>query len=263
MASTSCDTTGSAESPACPRRAEADTTHLWHTHISFYRDSRLRSKVGLFSPYFALPDTSTEDVVVIVVTVEKMTPQAFTSAVPNLRRFTATDELSPIDGPYSATVDAQVWIDSPGVPHGKGFLRLASGGSAGKYVLASEVTLQGRRNQRRHNHRGDAAGRSARRPGPRHGAGNKRAQPTKRRRPAEGGPQAAAQTKGPAEGGPTPAGPRANPARPPARKRRNRGPRGGAGRPAPPDRFGRLARLGPRRRLQPVRAVHGDPRRGP
>lgn len=39
-----------------------DNSHLWHTHISFYRDSQLRSKLGLFSPYFIpIPDTGTED----------------------------------------------------------------------------------------------------------------------------------------------------------------------------------------------------------
>jgi hypothetical protein len=29
-----------------------DSSHLWHTHISFYRDSEQRAKVGLFAPYF-------------------------------------------------------------------------------------------------------------------------------------------------------------------------------------------------------------------
>lgn len=126
-----------------PKAGEADRSHLWHTHISFYRDSEKRAKTQIFAPYFAdpLPDTSTEEEVVIVVTIEKWTAPKRFRAAGNLRRFTATDELEPIDGPYEATVDANVRIDSQGVPHGQGFLRLASGGSSGKYILASEVTL--------------------------------------------------------------------------------------------------------------------------
>lgn len=39
-----------------------DASHLWHTHISFYRDSENRDKTGLFAPYFApLHDTATGD----------------------------------------------------------------------------------------------------------------------------------------------------------------------------------------------------------
>lgn len=48
---------------SAPRTGEADSSHLWHTHISFYRDSENRDKVGIFAPYFApaIPDTATED----------------------------------------------------------------------------------------------------------------------------------------------------------------------------------------------------------
>lgn len=35
-----------------PRPGESDQSHTWHTHISFYRDSEYREKVGLFRPYF-------------------------------------------------------------------------------------------------------------------------------------------------------------------------------------------------------------------
>jgi len=35
-----------------PRQGEADSSHLWHTHISWYRDSEPRGKVGLFRAYF-------------------------------------------------------------------------------------------------------------------------------------------------------------------------------------------------------------------
>lgn len=40
-------------------KVEGDDSHLWHTHISYYRDSEKRDKVALFSPFF-LPDTDTE-----------------------------------------------------------------------------------------------------------------------------------------------------------------------------------------------------------
>jgi len=44
-----------------------DSSHLTHTHISFYRDSEFRSKLALFTPYpgfIAVPDTSTGDTTV-------------------------------------------------------------------------------------------------------------------------------------------------------------------------------------------------------
>jgi len=45
-----------------PRPGEADNSHLTHTHISFYRDSEYREKVGLFEPYFmpVAPETDIE-----------------------------------------------------------------------------------------------------------------------------------------------------------------------------------------------------------
>lgn len=91
-----------------------------------------------------VPDTSTEDpdVRVVVVTVREFPLRKFTSKGTKLRRFTATEELSPIPGPYSSAVDGNVAISgNEGAPHGLGFLRLAAGGSEGKYVLASEVTF--------------------------------------------------------------------------------------------------------------------------
>ncbi|MDP2622277.1 MAG: hypothetical protein Q8Q29_00565 [Actinomycetota bacterium] len=38
---------------SAPRTGEADNSHLTHTHVSFYRDSEKRPKVGVFAPYFA------------------------------------------------------------------------------------------------------------------------------------------------------------------------------------------------------------------
>jgi hypothetical protein len=37
---------------SAPRTGEADNSHLTHTHVSFYRDSEKRPKIGAFSPYF-------------------------------------------------------------------------------------------------------------------------------------------------------------------------------------------------------------------
>lgn len=37
-----------------PRAGEADNSHLFHTHVSWYRDSERRSKVGVFMPLLAV-----------------------------------------------------------------------------------------------------------------------------------------------------------------------------------------------------------------
>jgi hypothetical protein len=133
---------------SAPRTGEADNSHLGHSHISFYRDSQERSKVGLFSPYFvAPPDTSTgaDDVRVVTVTNRRWpSPRRFKAKVAELRRFTATEELDPIPGFYEGWAAGTTEIQgNEGVPHGVGFLELASGGSAGKYVLAAQVALEG------------------------------------------------------------------------------------------------------------------------
>ena len=127
---------------SAPRPGEADNSHLGHSHVSWYRDSEKRPKVAAFRPYF-LPDTSTqpEEEQVIIVTIETFAAPRKVTAKTDLRRFTASAELSPIEAPYEATVDGTVTIESSGVPHGAGFLRLASGGSAGKYILAAQVDL--------------------------------------------------------------------------------------------------------------------------
>lgn len=46
-----------------PRKGEADSSHLTHTHISWYRDSEYRDRTVAIRPFFglpSLPDTSTE-----------------------------------------------------------------------------------------------------------------------------------------------------------------------------------------------------------
>lgn len=52
-----------------PRTGEADNSHLYHTHISWYRDSESRDRAPLFRRYFgdvSMPDTSTEDPMSII-----------------------------------------------------------------------------------------------------------------------------------------------------------------------------------------------------
>ena len=39
-----------------PRPGEADSSHLTHTHVSYYRDSQGRDKVGVFRPYYEPED---------------------------------------------------------------------------------------------------------------------------------------------------------------------------------------------------------------
>lgn len=46
---------------SAPRTGEADSSHLTHTHISFYRDTQGTDKVPLFAPYFAPAPTPEED----------------------------------------------------------------------------------------------------------------------------------------------------------------------------------------------------------
>ena len=79
---------------------------------------------------------------VVTVTITAWPPRSFTAAGP-LRRFSATAEMTPIPGPYTATVDGDVVIaGNTSAPTGSGFYRLAAGGSAGRYILAAQVTLE-------------------------------------------------------------------------------------------------------------------------
>jgi hypothetical protein len=84
---------------------------------------------------------------VTIVTIEKFpAARKFTTAagLAKLRRFDDLGEHSSIKTPYSAFVDAQVTIEQSDnrVPHGRGFLRLSSGGSSGFYILTRDVVLE-------------------------------------------------------------------------------------------------------------------------
>ena len=89
-----------------------------------------------------IPPPEDPNVRVVTVTIETFPARTFTSAG-SLRRFSATAEMKPIPGPYTATVDGDVVISgNTSAPTGSGFYRLAAGGSAGRYILAAAVTLE-------------------------------------------------------------------------------------------------------------------------
>jgi hypothetical protein len=104
----------------------------------------LRKLASFASPPPQPAPEEDQDVRVVVVREREWpAPRRFTAPGP-LRRFSATEEIEPPIAPgYAGWADASVAIESSGVPHGAGFLRLSSGGSAGKYVLAAQVALDG------------------------------------------------------------------------------------------------------------------------
>ncbi|HEX7474024.1 MAG TPA: hypothetical protein VF323_13150 [Candidatus Limnocylindrales bacterium] len=76
------------------------------------------------------------------VTTSPIHPAINVSYAAGTQRFTATGRASAMKSDGRAFVDADVTIEQADnrVPHGHGFLRLSSGGSAGFYVLRSAVT---------------------------------------------------------------------------------------------------------------------------
>jgi hypothetical protein len=122
---------------SAPRPGEADNSHLTHTHISFYRDSESREKVGLFSPYFTaepapLPPLQTGD---IVETFTVPTVPTDGNLAKNVSLYT-TDQLDPNDpariivnpgrrmplvGKMGSGVWAVQYIDGDEVPSGTAY----------------------------------------------------------------------------------------------------------------------------------------------
>lgn len=97
---------------------------------------------SLAAPKPPKPPPEDPNVRVVTVTITTWPARTFTSAG-SLRRFSATAEMAPIPGPYTATVDGDVVISgNTSAPSGSGFLRLATGGSKGRYILAAQVTLE-------------------------------------------------------------------------------------------------------------------------
>jgi len=76
------------------------------------------------------------------VTLEPIQPPIEVRFVKGTHRFTATGRASSMKQVGTARVDARATIEQTDkrVPHGHGFLRLSSGGSAGFFVLEKEVT---------------------------------------------------------------------------------------------------------------------------
>ena len=100
--------------------------------------------IGSLSAPVPAPKPPPEDPTVRVVTViiDRFPPRKFT-AVGILQRYSATAELSSIAAGYSATVDGEVtFLGNTSAPTGSGFLRLASGGSMGRYVKAAQVKVE-------------------------------------------------------------------------------------------------------------------------
>jgi hypothetical protein len=63
-----------------PRTGEADDSHLWHTHISWYRDSENRSKLAPFKRYFE-PSTFNYWAPEIADDIQKAYPTGYTVAM--------------------------------------------------------------------------------------------------------------------------------------------------------------------------------------
>lgn len=59
-----------------PREGEADNSHLWHTHVSWYRDSEYRNKLAPFERYFD-PDYWAPE---IAADIRKAYPTGYTVA---------------------------------------------------------------------------------------------------------------------------------------------------------------------------------------
>jgi hypothetical protein len=125
---------------SAPKAGEADTSHRKHSHISFYRDSRERDKVGLFRPYFE------EDAVITEVNAEDWTPGPATA--PQRRPIRATpDRKTGVIVGYievaeivrtiaeAKTADGNVWrlterAQDPGWLLRSDFVALVQGGDA-------------------------------------------------------------------------------------------------------------------------------------
>jgi hypothetical protein len=116
---------------------QGDNTHLFHTHISFYRDSEYRPKVGLFSRYFNPPPKAPEDPMGVSIKLGSTAGDPLASfGIATLKG--AGHEL------ISVATSAVVGKDMPdGYPLGlveKGTLAKATGwGAAGEAVVTYNV----------------------------------------------------------------------------------------------------------------------------
>lgn len=135
---------------SAPRAGEADSSHLTHTHISFYRDTEGQDKIGLFAPYFE------EDTMATYFPVVTRTP----FPAPATWRVAAGTTLRGYDpaqpgkvvkevrfaSPSMAHATARVgvsWVgtDKPPIPRGYPFLEVSDGAFKGLLIVEAQVTL--------------------------------------------------------------------------------------------------------------------------
>lgn len=118
---------------------KADAERYW----TALRGGAVFAHIGALSAPIPAPKPTVEDpnVRVVTVTIVEFPPRAFVAAG-SLQRYSASAELTPLLPGYTATVDATAVIEgNTSAPTGSGFLRLASGGSKGRFVKAAQVTL--------------------------------------------------------------------------------------------------------------------------
>lgn len=135
---------------SAPKPGEADDSHLYHTHVSFYRDTEAKDKVGLFRTYF-------EELSMFPIVTR--TPFAapvtwYVKAGTTLRGYSPTrpgevvKEMT-FSADSSARATARIgitWYDASGqitgpVPRGYPFLEVSDGVFKGLLIVEALVRL--------------------------------------------------------------------------------------------------------------------------
>lgn len=130
---------------SAPREGEADSSHLWHTHISWYRDSETRDKVGVFRAVIGGDTAGQEDSVIFFA--RHPTPGRFTiPAGARVRGYKpgASDWIvaktweprsTPSSAPFAARLSRMGGTVTP-----SSVLEVDEGYFAGLYVSTADVT---------------------------------------------------------------------------------------------------------------------------
>lgn len=83
------------------RRTTGDSSHRWHTHVSYFRDSEHRDKTGLFKRYLTevglLEAEVTEAQLIAAVTKALQSPEGKAAIVSAVQGWTEEDPLSTAD----------------------------------------------------------------------------------------------------------------------------------------------------------------------
>ena len=105
-----------------PRPGEADTSHLWHTHVSWYRDSEKRAKVGVFAPYFVKEqvkeDTMPLSLIALVEAIQADEDKSDDRSIAKRKRNLSLlhGRVAPLEKAVAIISDAEVVLsDVPGV----------------------------------------------------------------------------------------------------------------------------------------------------